>query len=143
MDSETLRIFAAVAAELSITRAAARLGRAPSNVTTRIQQLESDLGTELFVRTGKRLSLSPAGERLVDYGARMLALEDEARQVVSGGGHAGVLRLGSMESTAAARLPLVLVPIFEHFLHPSSYQKLHNNKNQSQSFLKKYIPPAY
>ena len=45
MDSETLRIFAAVAAELRITRAAARLGRAPSNVATRIQQLESDLGT--------------------------------------------------------------------------------------------------
>ena len=122
MNSETLRIFAAVAAELSITRAAARLGRAPSNVTTRIQQLESDLGTELFVRTGKRLSLSPAGERLVDYGARMLALEDEARQVVSGGRHAGVLRLGSMESTAAVRLPAILTAF--HQKQPATRMQL-------------------
>ncbi|WP_197347346.1 LysR family transcriptional regulator, partial [Ralstonia pseudosolanacearum] len=38
MDSESLRIFCSVASELSITHAAARLGRAPSNVTTRIQQ---------------------------------------------------------------------------------------------------------
>ena len=65
MDSETLRIFSAVAAELSITRAAARLGRAPSNVSTRIQQLEGELGIELFSRVGKRMSLSAAGERLV------------------------------------------------------------------------------
>ena len=79
MDSETLRIFSAVAAELSITRAAARLGRAPSNVTTRIQQLEGELGIELFSRVGKRMSLSAAGERLVEYSARLLALEEEAR----------------------------------------------------------------
>lgn len=115
MDSETLRIFSAVAAELSITRAAARLGRAPSNVTTRIQQLEGELGIELFSRVGKRMSLSAAGERLVEYSARLLALEEEARHVVSAGGHAGGLRIGSMESTAAARLPAVLADYHRHY----------------------------
>ncbi|MFS8931325.1 LysR family transcriptional regulator [Cupriavidus taiwanensis] len=108
MDLQSLRIFCVVAAELSITRAAARLGRAQSNVTTRIQLLEADIGVELFVRTGKRMSLSTAGERFLGYAQRFLALEEEVRHVVTGGLEGGVLRLGCMESTAASRLPAVL-----------------------------------
>ncbi|KGE78872.1 LysR substrate-binding domain-containing protein [Halomonas salina] len=107
MDLETLRIFETVAAELSMTRAAARLGRAPSNVTTRIQQLEAELDAELFVRLGKRITLSSAGQRFLAYAQRLLALEDEARQAV-GSGDGGSLRIGSMESTAASRLPAPL-----------------------------------
>ncbi|MDI7047178.1 LysR family transcriptional regulator, partial [Escherichia coli] len=94
MDLESLNIFCIVAAELSITRAAGRLGRVQSNVTTRIQQLEADVGVELFVRSGKRLSLSTAGERFLDYARRLLALEEEARNVVTGGLDGGVLRMG-------------------------------------------------
>lgn len=108
MDLDTLKIFDTVAAELSITRAGALLGRAPSNVTTRIQQLEADMGAELFTRTGKRISLSAAGQQFRVYAQRMLALEDEARQVISGGARGGTLRIGSMESTAASRLPMRL-----------------------------------
>ncbi len=116
METESLRIFCAAAAELSVTQAAARLGRAPSNVTTRIQQLEADLGADLFVRVGKRIALSSAGEQFLSYAERLLALEDEARQVVSGGAQGGVLRIGSMESTAASRLPGVLAAY--HLDHP-------------------------
>ncbi|RAR59801.1 DNA-binding transcriptional LysR family regulator [Onishia taeanensis] len=105
MDLETLKIFEAVAAELSVTRAAARLGRAPSNVTTRIQQLEAELDAELFIRLGKRITLSTAGQRFLTYAQRLLALEDEARQALGG---SGSLRIGSMESTAASRLPAPL-----------------------------------
>lgn len=118
MNSETLRIFLTVASELSVTHAATRLGRAPSNVTTRIQQLETDIGTQLFIRTGKRMSLSSAGEHFVDYARRLLALEEEARNVVTGGRDGGVLRIGSMESTAASRLPTLLARY--HTLHPST-----------------------
>lgn len=118
MESESLRIFCAVAADLSITQAAARLGRAPSNVTTRIQQLEAELGVELFVRASKRMALSTAGEQFLGYAQRLLALEDEARQVVSGGDSGGVLRIGSMESTAASRLPTVLASY--HLAHPAT-----------------------
>lgn len=122
MESESLRIFIATATELSVTQAAARLGRAPSNVTTRIQQLEAELGTELFVRAGKRMTLSTAGEQFVGYAQRLLALADEARQVVTGGGHGGVLRIGSMESTAASRLPAVLAAY--HLRHPDTRLEL-------------------
>ncbi len=115
VDLESLRIFRAVAAELSITHASARLGRAPSNVTTRIQQLEADMGVALFVRTGKRMALSMAGERFLDYARRMLALEEEARHVVTGGAEGGVLHIGCMESTAASRMPALLAAYHTHF----------------------------
>lgn len=118
MDSESLKIFCVVAAESSITHAAARLGRVPSNVTTRIQQLEAEVGAELFVRTGKRMSMSTAGERFLGYAQRLLALEEEARHVVTGGVDGGVLRVGSMESTAASRLPALLAAY--HVRHPTT-----------------------
>ncbi|SEF81791.1 LysR substrate-binding domain-containing protein [Marinobacterium lutimaris] len=107
MDLETLKIFDAVAAELSITRAASRLGRVPSNITTRVQHLEAELGVELIIRTGKRITLSTAGQQFLEYVQRMLALEEEARHAV-GGSSGGTLRIGSMESTAASRLPAPL-----------------------------------
>lgn len=115
MDLESLRIFQTVAAELSITQAAVRLGRAPSNVTTRIQQLEADIGTALFVRTGKRLALARAGEHFLGYAQRLLALEAEARHVVTGGAYGGQLHIGAMESTAASRLPALLAAYHTRF----------------------------
>ncbi|EIK97147.1 putative transcriptional regulator [Pseudomonas sp. M47T1] len=108
MDLVTLEIFKAVAAELSITRAAALLGRVQSNVTTRVQQLELELGVELFNREGKKLKLSEQGALFLSYANRLLALADEARQALHPTEPQGVLRLGSMESTAATRLPLAL-----------------------------------
>ncbi|MET1079629.1 MAG: LysR family transcriptional regulator [Pseudomonas sp.] len=105
MDLSTLEIFCAVAAELSITRAAARLQRVQSNVTTRIQQLEKELGVVLFLRDGKRLSLTEQGRQFLQYSERLLALAEEARQAMHPGQPMGSLRLGSMESTAASRLP--------------------------------------
>ena len=115
MNSESLKIFCTVAAELSITRAATRLGRVPSNITTRIQQLETDLGETLFNRHNKRLSLSSAGERFLDYAQRLLALEEEARHVISNGKEGGQLRIGSMESTAACRLPTPLAYFHQQY----------------------------
>lgn len=105
MDHTNLEIFRTVADELSITRAAKRLGRVPSNVTTRIQQLEEELGVDLLLRDGNRISLSAEGRRFVDYANRLIALADEARQSMRPQVPTGVLRVGTMESTAATRLP--------------------------------------
>ena len=108
MDLTALDIFRTVAAEGSVTRAAERLQRAQSNVTTRVRQLEADLGVALFLREGKRMALTPEGLVLQDYAQRLLALAEEARQALHPGQPAGRLRLGSMESTAASRLPAPL-----------------------------------
>ncbi len=116
MDLSDLRIFSAVVREGGVTRAAEHLHRVQSNVTTRIRQLEDDIGVSLFIREGKRLHLSPAGQVLLDYADRLLALADEARHAVQDPRPRGIFRLGAMESTAAVRLP---GPVSEyHRLYP-------------------------
>lgn len=108
LDLAALAIFRAVAAEGSVTRAAERLSRVQSNVTTRVRQLEADVGAALFLREGKRMALTAEGEVLLGYANRLLALAEEARQALQAGAPAGRLRLGAMESTAASRLPTPL-----------------------------------
>lgn len=115
MDLAALEIFRAVVEEGGITRAATRLHRVQSNVTTRIRQLEQSLGVELFLRDGKRLVLTPAGQTLADYARRMLQLADEARHAVLPARPAGRLRIASMESTAASRLPPVLAAYHQNW----------------------------
>lgn len=61
MDLTQLEMFNAVAEAGSITRAAAKVHRVPSNLTTRLRQLETELGVDLFIRENQRLRLSPAG----------------------------------------------------------------------------------
>ena len=108
MDLAALTIFRAVVRENGVTRAAAKLNRVQSNVTTRIKQLEEQLGTELFIRDGRKLVLTPAGETLLPYAERLLALADEARHALRESRPCGRLRLGTMESAAASRLPGLL-----------------------------------
>lgn len=115
MDLEDLRIFRAVVREGGVTRAALRLHRVQSNVTTRIRQLEDSLGAALFIREGKRMLLSASGRVLLGYAERLLDLAEEARAAVTEGVPRGRMRLGSMESTAAARLPPVLAGFHQRY----------------------------
>ncbi|AOK30011.1 MULTISPECIES: LysR substrate-binding domain-containing protein [Burkholderia] len=108
MDLAALAIFRAVVRENGVTRAAAKLNRVQSNVTTRIKQLEEQLGAALFVRDGRRLVLTPAGQTLLPYAERLLALADEARHAIREDKPRGRLRFGAMESMAATRLPALL-----------------------------------
>lgn len=104
MDLTQLEMFNAVAQTGSITRAAQSASRS-SNLTTRIRQLEADLGVELFIRENQRLRLSPAGHNFLRYSKQILALVDEARMVVAGDEPQGLFALGALESTAAVRIP--------------------------------------
>ncbi|WP_017967507.1 LysR family transcriptional regulator [Rhizobium leguminosarum] len=108
MDLSSIEIFLAVASDRSVTKAAKAVGRVPSNVTTRIQQLEEDLGVSLFSRDGKKMTLTREGETFLAYANRLIALALEARQAVRPLAPSGTLRVGTMESTAASRLPSAL-----------------------------------
>lgn len=108
MDLTELRIFKAVAEQGGITRAAAALHRVQSNVTTRVKQLEERLGTKLFHRQGRKLVLSAEGKVLLGYADQLLRLSSEAHAALKGHGPHGLFRLGTLESTAATRLPPVL-----------------------------------
>jgi len=109
MELSSLRIFKTVAEEGGVTQAAARLNRVQSNVSARLTQLEESLGVTLFHRSGRRMLITEEGERLLAYTDRLLQLADEAQEAMRGDRQpSGPLRIGSMETTAAARLPLLL-----------------------------------
>lgn len=109
VDSTALATFLAVARHGSVTAAAMELHTVQSNVTARVRQLEGELGVELFARHSRGMTLTAAGSLLQGYALRLTALEAEARAAVCDDGAVrGTLRVGSMETTAALRLPEVL-----------------------------------
>ena len=117
MDSTAVSTFLAVARHGSITAAAGDLNTVQSNVTARVKQLEAELEVELFVRHSRGMTLTAAGTRLVSYAQRFDSLSAEAIAAVRDQGAArGSLRIGSMETTAALRLPEVLGRF--HRAHP-------------------------
>ncbi len=116
IDLESLAIFRTVVEEGGVVRAAQKLHRVPSNVTTRIRQLEAFLGVRLFRREGRTLSLSAEGETLLNYAVRLLRLADEAVSDLRTGRPQGLFRLGSLESTAGSRLAPILSRY--HAAHP-------------------------
>jgi DNA-binding transcriptional LysR family regulator len=114
-DLVELEIFKAVADLGGVTRAAARLHRVQSNVTTRVKQLETRLGTKLFVRKHRRLVLSQEGKVLLAYADRLLRLSAEAESALQSGVPRGTFELGTLESTAATRLPPLLARYHQSF----------------------------
>jgi DNA-binding transcriptional LysR family regulator len=108
MNFVDLQVFKSVVEEGGVVRAANKLHRVPSAVTTRIKQLEASMGVKLFHRDKQRLHLSPAGEMLLGYAERLIQLSQEARDVVSGTTPRGIFKLGALESTTASRLPPIL-----------------------------------
>ena len=116
MELRELETFRAVVESGGMNRAATRLNRAQSSITARIRQLESSLGVPLFEREGRRVRLTAAGDVLVAYTDRLLALAEETRAAVRRDKACGRLRLGTMESVAASRLPRPLAGF--HQRHP-------------------------
>jgi DNA-binding transcriptional LysR family regulator len=108
LDLRALEIFRAVALEGSVSRAAIKLNRVQSNISTRIKQLERQLGKNLFLRQNRGLTLTADGQLLLSYAERLFQLSLETSEALNGGKPSGVFRIGTMESTAAARLPEIL-----------------------------------
>ncbi|MFI1889230.1 LysR family transcriptional regulator [Streptomyces jumonjinensis] len=77
IEPRLLRAFAAVAAELHFTRAAARLYIAQQALSRDVRRLERELGAELFIRTTRQVTLTAEGERLLPYARRVLAAHEE------------------------------------------------------------------
>jgi DNA-binding transcriptional LysR family regulator len=110
MDATDLKTFEAVARLGGMNRAAAELNTVQSNVTTRIRALEEELGTPLFQRHSRGVVLTDAGRRLLPYAERIGSLLRDARRAVADEGRpSGTLTVGSLETTAALRLPQHLV----------------------------------
>jgi DNA-binding transcriptional LysR family regulator len=82
MEIRHVRYFAAAAEELNLTRASQKLNISQPAVSRLIRELEGELGTALFVRERFGLSLTPAGEKFLDYARQILDISDEAVRIV-------------------------------------------------------------
>jgi LysR family transcriptional regulator for metE and metH len=113
MDLEVrhLQLVAAVADMGSLTRAGDRLHLTQSALSHQLRGIESRLGAALFLRVGKRLVLTPAGERLLasakDVLERLAQAEEDIRRM--GKERAGVLRITTECYTCYHWLPPLLM----------------------------------
>jgi LysR family transcriptional regulator, cell division regulator len=116
MELSDLQTFVAVARTGGITRAAEELNTVQSNVTQRVKALEAEIGTPLFERHSRGMTLTSAGKRLLPYAQRMAALSREAVLAARDDGEPkGPLAIGSLETTAAVRLPPLLADFHRRF----------------------------
>jgi DNA-binding transcriptional LysR family regulator len=113
MDFLDLKVFAAVAEEGGIGKAARRLNTVQSNVTARIRLLEEQVGMPLLLRHSRGTCLTRAGERLLPHAQQAVNLIKQAKIAVRDDGEpVGSLRLGAVETSAAFRVP----PLMSRFV---------------------------
>lgn len=120
MDFQTLQFFCVVASEGSLSKAAQKLHYAQSNLSTKIMQLEREMGCSLFYRNNHGVTLTPKGELLLKYAVNLTNLAEETMTAMRDNGTAaGTLNIGSMESTVVTYL--------------SSFLKRYHRKNPKVS----------
>jgi len=110
MADRRLQVFHAVAKQLSFTKAAETLYMTQPAVTFQIKQLEEHFNTRLFDRGHGRISLTPAGELVLEYADRILGqyADLEARLAEMTGQMRGPLLVGASITIAEFMLPRVL-----------------------------------
>lgn len=108
LDPDLLKAFVAVAEHRSFTRAAATLNRTQSAVSVQIRRLEERLGTRLFQRTRAGAALTAAGDALLAYARRLLALNAEAVDALCARKREAVIRLGVMDDYGTIVIPPLL-----------------------------------
>lgn len=118
MELRHLRYFIAVAEELHFSRAAERLHIAQPPLSQQIQQLETELGVELFHRKTKRqVQLTEAGKVFLQEAYRLLAQLEQGIELTrrTGRGETGELRVGFISSVTYDVLPAILQAFRQQF----------------------------
>src|SRR5580698_9776358 len=80
MEVRQLQIFCALSEELNFTRTAEKVHTVQSNVTAQIKALEEELGTPLFDRLGRRVTLTDAGRRFQPFAEQALAAMEQGQR---------------------------------------------------------------
>lgn len=79
MDVRDLQVFLSVARHLNFTRAGEEVNLSQPSVSVRMHELEKHLGSKLFEQFGKKIALTEAGQLLVPYATRVIAVMNDAR----------------------------------------------------------------
>ncbi|MBL8687490.1 MAG: LysR family transcriptional regulator [Rhodospirillaceae bacterium] len=119
LDLDVLRSLVAAIDLGGFGRAAAKLGRSQSAVSLQMQRLEAQFDRPLFRKEGRRLALTDAGDTVLAYARRLLALNDEAVAAVRGSAVEGSVRLGVVQDLADS----TLAPVLARFAraHPAAH----------------------
>jgi DNA-binding transcriptional LysR family regulator len=118
LPTNLLRSFVAIVDTGSMLSATEKVFLTQSALSLQIKRLEELVQQPLFVRDGRRLLLTGAGETLLGYARRLLHLHDEALQAVKGGRYAGQVRFGTVQDFAETFLTGILARFAE--LHPEA-----------------------
>ena len=115
LDIDMLRCFLEVAKTGSFTKAGNNIGLNQSGVSVKIRRLEERLGTQIFNRTSKSLSLTLEGEILFDYAGRILSVHNEAVSRLTKPKASGKLRIGLIDYFLPELLPNLLSRFREQY----------------------------
>ncbi len=118
LPTNLLRSFVAIVDAGSMLNAAEQVFVTQSALSLQIKRLEELVQQPLFTREGRRLQLTSAGDVLLDYARRMLALHDEAIAAVNHGLFSGPVRVGMVQDVAETLLSGILARFAD--LHPDS-----------------------
>ncbi len=108
LDMDVLRSLVAFTDHGTLAQAGEQVGRTQAALSLQMRKLEEQVGEPLFDREARRLVLTPAGEVLVGYARRILALNDEAQQAVRASRVGGQLRFGASQDFGESWMPPVL-----------------------------------
>ena len=133
-DPVLLRSFVAVVDCANFTRAAERLHLTQSTVSQQLRRLEDSVGCRLLDRDQRRVVATVEGERLLAYARRILALNEEAADVLINQQSDGVLRLGVPEDFAAERL----MPLLSAFVVAYPRVRLEVTSGLGPALLRQY-----
>ena len=116
MDIHRLKTFKTAATLLNFNRTADALHYSQSTVSAQIKTLEDEIGVLLFERNGKQLSLTEAGEKMLNYSLKLLAIHEEAISDISGRREpAGILTIRAPQTITTYHLPRVLAEFQPRF----------------------------
>lgn len=118
LPTNLLRSFVAIVDTGSMLNASEQVFVTQSALSLQIKRLEELVQQTLFLREGRRLNLTAAGDVLLDYARRVLLLHDEAVAAVSSGHYAGPARIGMVQDFADTLLTGLLSRFSE--LHPDA-----------------------
>jgi DNA-binding transcriptional LysR family regulator len=108
LDIDLLRSLVALADLGSLKSAAARVGRTQAALSLQMRKLEAQAGEAIFRTDSRKLVLTEAGEILLSYGRRILALNDEAQHALRKSHFSGEVRFGASQDFGESWLPPVL-----------------------------------
>lgn len=112
-DSAALRTLVTGADLGNFSRAATRLNKSQSAVSMQLRKLERQAGTRLFCKEGRRLTLTPAGENLLAFARRILALHGEAAASLGALKKSVTVRVGMPQDFAGSVLSATLLKFAE------------------------------